>query len=183
MVTRHDGTNVVRGIRTRTELFVIVIPCTVYINNDITLDRLVRTTCHTSGIITVTRGLTTRGTYIAVETGLHLDGETFRMREVFLIVIDMSVHETETVVIIYTTEYLQVWDNGIRKRTHISTRRVSRRPVDELQVLTHLKVIILTENDTITRRTVTTELHVAQSCVAPDEETILVRSCATVTYL
>ena len=105
------------------------------------------------------------------------------MRQVLLIVVNVSVHRTETVIVVDTAEHLQVWDNGIRKRTHIRIRRVSRRPVDELQSLTHLKVIILTENDTITRRTVTTELHVAQSCVAPDEEAKLITTRRTVTYL
>ena len=58
MVTRHDGTNVVRRILGATEIIVIVIPFTVYINNDMTLDRLIRTSCQTVLVPTATCSLT-----------------------------------------------------------------------------------------------------------------------------
>ena len=59
MVTCHDSTHVIRSIRTLTELLVVIIPFAVYIHDDITLDRLIRTSCQTVMVLTATCSLTT----------------------------------------------------------------------------------------------------------------------------
>ena len=105
------------------------------------------------------------------------------MRQVLLIVVNVSVHITETIIVVDTTEHLQVSNDSVRKRTYVSTRRVSRRPINELQMLTHLQIIILTEDDTVTGCTVTTELHITETGITPDEETVLIATACTVTYL
>ena len=169
MVTSHNGTYIIACIAV-TIVIMSIIRLTIDINYNLTFDRTVRRTSHTVNLRT---SLTTRCTNVTIETRLNGNSETFWMWNIsfFLKEGNRTCHTQETVVIVTSTENLKVGNLSSRQRTYLCRSRRSRREFCHYQAFTHLKVVVLACNDTITTTLATmSKLHILETSIAKESE-------------